>query len=131
MTSAGVCVLARENVPVGITMGGRGSGRRTGSSFAKVEDRFAIDFAWLRRRGCLKPGTSGRLTWSVATTETGSIRYWTEVTGFRLIYRIRRPDEIWRAIDELFPFMETKNGFGGSRRWFGCPSCSRPCRHFG
>jgi hypothetical protein len=73
-------------------MGGRGSGRRTGSSSSKVEDYLGIDLAWLRRRGCLKP------------------------------------DESWRAIDELVPFMETQNGFGGYRRWFRCLGCSRRCR---
>jgi hypothetical protein len=69
-----------------------------------------------------------RLTWSVATTETGSVRYRTEPNGFRLIYRIRQPDESWGAIDELIPFAETKNGFGGCRRWFRCLTCSLPCR---
>jgi hypothetical protein len=112
----------------GITMGGRGSGRRTGSSSSKVEDYLAIDLAWLRRRGCLKPGTSGCLTWSVATTKTGSVRYRMEATGFRLIYRIRQTDESWRSVDELIPFMATRNGFGGYRRWFRCLSCSCPCR---
>jgi hypothetical protein len=34
----------------------------------------------------------------------------------------------WRAIDELIPFVETKNGFGGNRRWFRCLSCACPCR---
>jgi hypothetical protein len=75
-------------------MGGQGSGRRTGSSFAKVEDYLGIDLAWLRCRGCLKPGVSGSLTWSVATTQTGSVRYRTEPNGFRLIYRSRQPDEL-------------------------------------
>jgi hypothetical protein len=109
-------------------MGGRGSGRRTGSSSNKVEDYHAIDLAWLRRRGCLKPGASGSITWSMETRELASVRYRTEPNGFRLLYRIRQPDESWRAIDELVPFTETRNGFRGYRRWFRCLSCSRPCR---
>jgi hypothetical protein len=58
----------------------------------------------------------------------GSVRYRMEATGLRLIYRFRQTDESWRAIDELVPFAETQNGFGGYRRWFRCLSCARPCR---
>jgi hypothetical protein len=59
-----------------------------------AEDYCAIDLAWLRRRGCLKTGTSGRLTWSWAGRETGSVGYRSEPGGFRLIYRARRPDQL-------------------------------------
>ena len=111
-------------------MGGWGSGRRGGRGLVtgKTSDFHAIDLAWLRRQGCLAPGSSGSLTWSRRETVLASIRYRVEADGFRLRYRTRQHDAEWHEVDELVAFVQTAACFGGRRKWFQCPSCRRRCR---
>lgn len=112
-------------------MGGRGSGRSSsmGMLVDKCEDYRSLDIASLRRKGCLKPGFSGRITWSRGGTVRAWIQYRVEEMGLRLIYRTRRPgDEEWRDIDELFPFVYTATNFARRRKWLQCLSCRRRCR---
>jgi hypothetical protein len=39
----------------------------------RLERAISVDLAWLRRKGCLRPGYSGNLTWSRCGTQTGNI----------------------------------------------------------
>jgi hypothetical protein len=56
------------------------------SGAATTEDYHAIDLAWLRRKGCLKNGYAGRITWSRGGAEPTSIGYRVEQAGLWLIY---------------------------------------------
>jgi hypothetical protein len=95
----------------------------------KCEDYRSVDLAWLRRKGYLRIGYSGSITWSRGGSVTAWIRYRVEGHGLRLIYRTRRSgaDE-WRDIDELFPFIYTATNFAGRRQWLQCLSCRKGCR---
>jgi hypothetical protein len=112
-------------------MGGSGSGRT--SSFGllaeKCADYRSIDLAWLRKQNCLRPGYSGRMTWSRGGAVRASIGYRIEALGLRLNYRHQRQGETeWHDFDELIAFTRTDTAFNGTRLWFKCPSCQRPCR---
>jgi hypothetical protein len=109
-------------------MGGFGSGCGGGAARATCEDYYAIDLAWLRRQGARSPGHSGRVTWSRAGRETGSITYRIERDGVRLIYRSRAYGGDWEDVDELVPFVYTATRFGGRRQWFQCRACGKGCR---
>ncbi len=109
-------------------MGGCGSGRHGGLSADKCHEYHSVDLAWLRRKGCLRPGYSGKLTWSRCGVQTGNIDYRVEAAGLRLIYRTRPMNGEWQDVNEFIPFVETATNFGGSRQWLLCPSCRRPCR---
>ena len=109
-------------------MGGRGSGRHGGLSANKCHEYHSIDLARLRRKGCLRPGFSGSVTWSRCGQKTGSIDYRVEVEGLRLIYRTRPHGGDWQSVNEFIPFAPTRANFGGFRNWFVCPSCTRRCR---
>ena len=95
----------------------------------KCEDYRSVDLAWLRRKGYLRIGYSGSITWSRGGSVTAWIRYRVEGHGLRLIYRTRRSGEDeWRDIDELFPFIYTATNFAGRRQWLQCLSCRQRCR---
>jgi hypothetical protein len=94
----------------------------------KCEDYRAVDLTALRRKCFLKPGYSGRITWSRAGSVTAWIDYRVESHGLRLIYRTRPSGGEWRNVDELFPFVYTVTNFSGRRRWVQCLSCHRRCR---
>ena len=109
-------------------MGGCGSGRHGGLSAGKCHEHHSVDLAWLRRKGYLRPGYSGSVTWSRFGQKIGFIDYRVETDGLRLIYRTRRHGGAWQGVNELIPFSATRTNFGGFRKWFLCPSCDRRCR---
>jgi hypothetical protein len=94
----------------------------------KCEDYRAVYLAALRRKGFLKPGYSGRITWSRGGSVTAWIEYRVESLGLRLIYRTRPPGGEWRDVDELFPFVYSATNFSGQRKWVQCLSCRGRCR---
>lgn len=95
---------------------------------SKCHEMHSIDLTYLARNKCLRPGVSGRLSWSRHDTQTGSIGYRIEESGLRLIYRISKTGDESRDINELIPFTYTSTNFSGRRRWFKCPSCGNRCR---
>ena len=109
-------------------MGGRGSGRHGGLSAGKCHEHHSVDLASLRRKGHLRPGYSGSVTWSRFGQKIGSIAYRIERYGLQLIYRTRPRGSDWQDVNELIPFSTTRTNFGGVRKWLLCPSCSRRCR---
>lgn len=92
------------------------------------EDYRALDLAVMQQRKWLKPGLSGKLTWSTDGEQTGAIEYRVEERGLRVIYKASERGEGWQSIDEVIPFCFTPMNFGGRRRWFACPSCQRRVR---
>ena len=111
-------------------MGGRGSGRPSGHGLSvdKCHEFHSIDLAWLRKRKLLRVGTTSTLRWSRGPNETGSIKIAILAQGIRLVYRRRARGDEWQDVDEIGPLVETSARFGGTRQWFQCLSCHRPCR---
>ena len=77
-------------------MGGRGSGRNAGLRASTTEDYLAVDLAWMKRKGCLRTGYAGQITWSRAGAVFASINYRVEQAGLRLIYRTRSHGGEWQ-----------------------------------
>lgn len=109
-------------------MGGPGSGRLSGFRAATTNDYRSIDLAWLKKRGVLKTGYSGSLSWSRGGARIADITYEVREAGLSLTYRVtpRRGEAF--AVDETIRFVWTEQPLGGRRRWFLCPSCRRRCR---
>lgn len=108
-------------------MGGFGSGNwcRFGKGTTEANNR--IDIRYLKKQGYLTPGAMGSLSWSCGDEPTGSIRYVTYADRIQLIYRSREHDGEWQDVDYSVYFDETDCHYGGTRKWFLCPSltCNR------
>lgn len=88
---------------------------------ATVDDFPRIDIRHMRRLGMLQSGTSGTLSWSFGANHFGMVDF--ECHADRLIlYRQGRRSQ---ADAQIVQFDTTPCNYGGKRRWFLCPSCSR------
>ena len=92
------------------------------------EETNRIDLAELSRRGALVLGNGSSLAWSRGGRQIGSVSYRVEASGLRLIYTATDRSGTRQNINELIPFTFTATRFGGRRRWFRCPACSKGCR---
>ena len=107
-------------------MGGPGSGtwyrwdRKT-----TTEEVHRVDIRYLRRRGFLRPGFGGSLSWSRGGEQTGWIRFKVEQDAVVLLYRHCAYGTEWRSVEERVWFDRTPCHFGGERLWFLCPHCGR------
>jgi hypothetical protein len=110
-------------------MGGRGSGNRwRWSTKETCESMRRIGMPFLKKRGFLRPGTSGKLNWSVGGEPSGNVNFTTHAHGLELRYRVSdHGSEDYTPIAELLPFTFTNQHLGGERRWFRCLSCNRRC----
>jgi hypothetical protein len=110
-------------------MGGSGSGNRwRWGSRDTCESYTRIELPYLKRRGFLRPGCSGSLSWSRGGEPSGNISFRMHEYGMELIYKYRSHGEgEWRDVNELVPFAYTNQHFGGRRRWFQCKTCRRLC----
>ena len=109
-------------------MGGSGSGNWWNhSSRALCEQQRRIDLRVMCRRGWLRVGHVGSLSWTIGDEPMGNIGYRVHEYGLQLIYRTREGDDDWRDVDELVRFVLTDQRLGGRRRWLACPRCSRRC----
>lgn len=107
-------------------MGGNGSGtwyRWNKKTYAEEVNR--IDIRYMKKQKMLRAGSVGSLSWSCGGEETGSIRYAMYADKMVLNYRYRQSGEDWQKISESIYFDETDCHYGGSRKWFICPSCSK------
>ena len=109
-------------------MGGIGSGRRWNfGAHDTTDDYRSIDVRWLKRRGMLRPGASGSLTWSRRGEVVGSIQIQAEPERVRLKYRHKSGGDEWQ--DQSYPvYLDTTPcHLGGARQWFLCPArgCGR------
>jgi len=106
-------------------MGGRGSGRYYRSSNATtMEETKRVDIRYMRKRGMLRPGSSGQLTWSRCGEPSGSVNYRSFSDRVELSYRFNDEDETLRVPIRL---SHTPCNIGGERAWFHCPACKRRC----
>jgi hypothetical protein len=114
-------------------MGGRGSGRwyRWGVRDTVGGSRH-IDVRQMHKEGCLSPGL--RLSWAWWDRETGKrtayIDVWTREGMVVLSYRVRRPGEEWKSVEEPVRLVWTPCYYGGQRPWFVCPGVVNgvPCQ---
>ena len=114
-------------------MGGSGSGRHSwgggrhswGGGKTTTESQKSIDIRWLKRRGYLRAGVMGNLTWSRRGEQTGSIVYSTAEEGMELNYRYRINGGEWEPVEQYIAFDRTSCNYGGHRTWFLCPRCGK------
>jgi len=108
-------------------MGGMSSGRRWQYGADTTDNYRTIDVRWLKRRGMLRPGTSGSLTWSRHGEVVASINIEAKPGHVLLSYRHRSGGDDWQ--DESYPVYldATPCHLGGERQWFRCPAhgCGR------
>ena len=83
---------------------------------ATVDDFPRIDVRYLKRRGMLEPGESGKLSWSCRGSIVDTIGYESHPDRLVLIRHSERT---------AIRFDSTTCYFGGERRWFLCPGCHR------
>lgn len=110
-------------------MGGIGSGnfwrwasRDTCESYTRIE------LPYLRKRGMLRPGYFGSLSWKRGGEPSGNIRFQMHESSMEVRYRYRKTGQAeWQAVREHIPFAFTPQHLGGQRRWFVCLSCRRRC----
>lgn len=107
-------------------MGGMGSGGYMRWGKSTVDSQHGVDIRYFKKQGLLKTGSSGTLTWSCGGEKTGYINYRIEVTGIKLIYKVRTTGTTeWEHIEQLIYFDYTPCNYGGKRIWLLCPHCSR------
>ncbi|MFH2061066.1 MAG: hypothetical protein ABIJ59_19540 [Pseudomonadota bacterium] len=104
-------------------MGGYGSGRWGGKTTTESQHR--IDIRWLKKEGCLRPGTLGSLWLSCGDEQTDSIRYRMESNHMILLYRHRPQGGEWEPVEQEVSFGRTPCNYGGYRTWFLCPRCRK------
>lgn len=107
-------------------MGGIGSGRGLGwNKRTTLEEIITIDIRYLKKQGLLRPSLYGRLSWTCGGDDSGNINYCTHNEGIELIYRYRPAGGEWQDVRQLIRYEDTPCHFGGTRKWFVCPSCGQ------
>jgi hypothetical protein len=109
-------------------MGGRGSGNRYRSQKSTCESYLRIDIRYLNRKGWLKPGTLGGLSWSRNGEPSGKISFRTHTDYLVLDFKTRDyGDADWQPVVQQVRISRTPINFGGERAWLHCPRCERRC----
>lgn len=107
-------------------MGGLGSGTYyRGNNKTYLEEVRRIDLNFMKKKGMLRPGNRGTLTWFCGGEQAGLINYRTEYAQLVLNYRYREYGEEWTPYEEHVLFDRTPCNYGGERLWFLCPHCNR------
>lgn len=107
-------------------MGGPGSGFYIRwSTKSTTESQHQLDVRYLKQHGCLRPGTTGTLSWSSRGERTGSIGYRMYADHMVLDYRRRSRGGDWEDIQQVVHFDQTTCHYGGHRTWLLCPRCGK------
>ena len=109
-------------------MGGFGSGSwYRWNSKNTTESQHRIDVRLLKRWGYLKGDSLsiGRWSWSRNGEQAGSVGFRVDSDHMVLNYRHRNLGGEWEAIEQHIHLDRTPCNYGGFRRWFLCPRCSR------
>jgi hypothetical protein len=88
-------------------------------SWTRFEDLQAVDVRLLRRRGHLRPGAAGWLSWSRGGVETGRVRF---AVGADAVVLEFGPGEVAGV-----RLLRAPQHYGGERLRFACPACGRRC----
>lgn len=106
-------------------MGGIGSGRHNYGR-PTVESSHHIDVRWLKKYGKLDYPNSGSLSWSRNGQKTGAISYSINDERILLSYRHKYPNSSeWEQVQQSIHITTTECNYGGKRKWFLCPKCSK------
>lgn len=107
-------------------MGGLGSGNwyrwDTQTTTSEVH---SVDIRYLKKRGLLKAGTAGSLSWNCGGEPSGNIRFKTHSNSLQLMYKHRQGGEDWVGRNENISFDWTSCNYGGRRQWLLCPHCGK------
>ncbi len=90
-----------------------------------ADETKSIDINWLKRKGFRVPGRLYTLSWRRNGEPIGQIGMRAEHASIILEYRWREPGTEWEDITERILLTSTPCNFGGQRRWFLTPHCSR------
>ena len=92
----------------------------------RVESQSSIDLADLNKRKLIRVGNSFKLTWNINGEVTKTARVSVVEEGLVFSYRVKdEATQDWRLNNQTILFGYTPTAFGGQRRWFTCPKCSR------
>jgi len=106
-------------------MGGIGSGRGYRSrNQTTIEETKRIDVRYLKKRGFLKAGISGSLSWNLGGEPSGDIRFSTEEYQLNLSYRFREYGGDWEPVAQTVRLARTDCHYGSYRTWLRCPRCN-------
>jgi hypothetical protein len=109
-------------------MGGVGSGRYCRwSNTTTIEETKRIDIRFMRRKGMLRAGGHGSLTWNRNGEPAGDIRYSCYADRIVFHYRYQSAGNDWESVDPVAYFDRTPCHMGGERLWFICPNCKGRC----
>lgn len=107
-------------------MGGLGSGNwyrwDTQTTTSEVH---SVDIRYLKKRGFLRTGSMGTLSWIRGGEQSGNIRFITHGNSLQLIYKHKQYGEDWIDRNESIKFDWTPCNYGGSRQWLICPHCGK------
>ena len=107
-------------------MGGSGSGSwYRWNAKSKTESQHRVDIRWLKKQKYLNPGASGSMSWSNRGETTGSIGFRIEENKMILKYRHKPRDSEWERVEQTIFIDQTPCNYGGYRKWFFCPRCSK------
>lgn len=107
-------------------MGGVGSGTWCRWSKRKtLEECHRIDVRYMYKRGLLKEGMAGSLSWTTRGEPSGSISYRSYGSSLVLPYAFTAGDSEPEQIEDQIRVEWTPCNYGGHRPWFRCPSCYR------
>lgn len=107
-------------------MGGVGSGTWCRWSKRKtLEECHRIDVRFMYKRGLLKEGMAGSLSWTTRGEPSGSISYRSYDGSLLLSYLLTSGDSKPEQINDQIQVEWTPCNYGGRRPWFRCPSCIR------
>ncbi len=84
-----------------------------------------IDIRWMKKQKYLSPGVSGSLSWSCRGEQTGSIGFCMKEFNMILNYRHRPNGGDWEDVKQNISIERTPCNYGGYRKWFLCPRCSK------
>lgn len=109
----------------GVIMGGISSGRGCYASTSTVEQTRRIDIRYMKKRGLLRPGISGTLSWNRGGEPTGEINFTANDGSLELRYRVQEHGGDWESISQSIQLALTPCHYGGHRKWLVCPNCTR------
>ena len=103
-----------------------GAGRPAHKVTAESVQR--VDVRLWARRGYFDARNWFSWSWNRGGEPSGSITVRTTSDSATLSYRIRdRYSDEWTEKNQVVPIVPTPCNYGGNRKWFHCPVCSRRC----
>ena len=90
-----------------------------------LEECHRIDVRYMYKRGLLKEGVAGSLSWTTRGEPSGSISYRSYGGSLVLSYAFTAGDSEPEQIEDQIRVEWTPCNYGGHRPWLRCPSCNR------